>query len=83
MLINYTLEPQEFEGNLYDQRHGGPFDRGSADSYYDRAYNPHYYVGDTYSTAKVELGDMTAQEITAYTAGYNYNERFGNKKDWT
>jgi hypothetical protein len=25
---------------------------------------------------------MTAQEITAYTAGYEYNEEFGEKKDW-
>ena len=25
----------------YDQRHGGPWDRGSADSYYGRGYGPH------------------------------------------
>lgn len=67
---------------LYDRRHGGPFDRGSADSYYDRGYNPHYYVGDTGNSARVELDDMTAEQIVAYTAGYNYNERFGDKKDW-
>jgi hypothetical protein len=30
----------------------------------------------------VTLAEMTAEEITAYTAGYNYNERFGDKKDW-
>lgn len=83
MLINYTLQPQEFEGNLYDQRHGGPFDRGAADSYYSRPFNPHFFQGDTYSSPKVELADMTAAEITAYTAGYNYNERFGDKKDWS
>jgi len=82
MLINYTLKPQEFEGNLYDQRHGGPFDRGAADSYYNRGYHPHYFKGDTYSSEMVTLGEMTAEEITAYTAGYNYNERSGDKKDW-
>lgn len=66
----------------YDTRHGGPFDRGSADSYYGRGFNPHYYVGATYSTAKVELADMTAEDIIAYTAGYNRNEEDGNFKDW-
>ena len=82
MLIDYTAQPQEFEGKLYDQRHGGPFDRGAADSYYDRGYNPHYYTGDTYNSTRVEMDDMTAEQIVAYTAGYNYNEQFGDKKDW-
>jgi hypothetical protein len=31
----------------------------------------------------VSLEEMTAEEITAYTAGYKYNEKFGDKKDWT
>ena len=47
MLINYTDQPQLFEGQLYDQRHGGPFDRGAADSYYHRPFDPHYYEGAT------------------------------------
>lgn len=81
-MINYTVQPQEFEGNLYDQRHGGPFDRGAADSYYNRPYDPHYYVGDTYGSNRVNLIDMTAEEIVAYTAGYKFNEKFGDKKDW-
>ena len=66
----------------YDKRHGGPYDRGSADSYYGRGFNPHYYIGATYSTPKVELADMTAEEIVAYTAGYNDNEADSNFKDW-
>lgn len=82
MLINYTLEPQEFNGQLYDQRHGGPFDRGAADSYYHRSYDPHFYRGDTQMSERVELADMTAEEIVAYTAGYQYNEQHGDKKDW-
>ena len=81
-LINHTLTPQQFEGNLYDQRHGGPFDRGAADSYYHRGYHPHYFRGDTFTSEMVTLAEMTAEEITAYTAGYNYNEKFGDKKDW-
>ena len=66
----------------YDKRHGGPFDRGSADSWYSRGMNPHYYVGDTYSTEKVERENMTVQEVEAYMAGYEWNEKFGGKKDY-
>ena len=67
---------------MYDPRHGGPYDRGTADSYYRRGFNPHYYVGATYSSDRVELADMTPEEITAYTKGYNDNEDDGNFKDW-
>ena len=55
---------------MYDERHGGPYDRGMADKYYGRPYCPHYYVGATYSTDRVDLKDMTAQEILAYTIGF-------------
>lgn len=67
---------------MYDPRHGGPYDRGTADSYYRRGFNPHYYVGATYSSDRVELADMTPEEIVAYTKGYNDNEDDGNFKDW-
>jgi len=66
----------------YDQRHGGAFDRGSADSWYSRPFNPHFYKGGTYQGPRVELADMTVEEITAYTAGYHWNEKFGGKKDY-
>jgi hypothetical protein len=66
----------------YDKRHGGPYDRGSADSYYRRGYKPHYFVGDTYQSEEVPMDKMTAEEITAYTKGYNDNEKDGNFKDW-
>jgi hypothetical protein len=66
----------------YDERHGGPYDRGTADSYYGRDYNPHYFVGDTYNSPKIELAQMTVQEIVAYTAGYTNNETDGDKKEY-
>ena len=66
----------------YNKRHGGPYDRGSADSYYRRGYKPHYFVGDTYQSEEVPMDKMTAEEITAYTKGYNDNEKDGNFKDW-
>lgn len=66
----------------YDQRHGGPFDRGSADSYYGREFNPHYYVGATATTPRVILENMSAEDIVAYTAGYNWNEQWGDRKNY-
>ena len=66
----------------YDERHGGPYDRGTADSYYGREYNPHYFVGDTYKSTKIELAQMTPAEIVAYTAGYTNNEANGDKKEY-
>ena len=63
----------------YDRRHGGPYDRGSADRYYGREFNPHFFKGDTYSSEKVELAEMTADEITAYTVGFRDET---DRKDW-
>lgn len=66
----------------YDDRHGGPYDRGSADAYYRRPFNPHYYKGNTHSTDRVERDDMTPEEIEAYTAGYQFQQDLGEFKDW-
>ena len=74
MLLNYT----EMDVG-YDQRHGGPYDRGSADAYYGRPWDPHFYTGATYMSERVDLSAMTAEEITAYTAGYNNTHE---RKDW-
>ena len=63
-------------------RHGSCFDRGSADSYYSRPRNPHYYKGATYTSDKVTIEEMTAEEIAEYDAGYDYNEQYGDKKNW-
>ena len=69
-----------FKGKVYDSRHGGPFDRGSADSYYDRPHRPHFFRGNTYGSEEVTA--LTADELEAYNAGYEYNEELGDKKDW-
>lgn len=70
-----------YEGKVYDTRHGGPFDRGAADSYYGRGYNPHCYIGNTYTSTKVERDEMTAEDVLAYMAGYKWNEQYGEKKE--
>lgn len=76
------IEPTELPDMVYSQRHGGPYDRGSADSYYGRNYSPHYYVGNTYSSPIVEECDMTPEEIAAYRQGYLDNEEEGYSKEW-
>lgn len=70
------------QSGYYDERHGGPYDRGTADSYYGRDYWPHYFVGDTYKSLRVDMEQMTAAELAAYTAGYRNNEARGDKKEW-
>jgi hypothetical protein len=66
---------------LFDTRHGGAFDRGRADSYYHRGIEPHYYSGGTHQSEKITA--LTESEIGEYMAGYSWNEKFGDKKDWS
>jgi len=67
---------------VYDRRHGGPFDRGGADSYYGRRIDPHYFLGGTGTSQRIGREGMTADEIEAYYAGYDENEESGYKKEW-
>ena len=60
-------------------KHGSPMDRGSADRYYGRPYNPHWYPEGTGKGSRIELRDMTVDEIVDYTKGYNEEE---DRKDW-
>ncbi len=76
MFTDYT------DRNKFNTRHGGPFDRGSADSYYHRGVRPHYFMKDTYSSEEITEDKMTKEEIANYMAGYEWNEKFGDKKDW-
>lgn len=63
-------------------RHGGPADRGSADAWYKRDLNPHYFEGATYSSKLIEAGGMTSKEIEEYTKAYNFGWSTGAHKDW-
>ena len=63
-------------------RHGGPFDRGSADYYYGRDFNPHYYIGDTYNSPRVNESSMTLEEVEAYKAGWDDAEANKDRKEW-
>jgi len=72
----------QLERFLADKRHGGPYDRGSADSYYGRLETPHYYVGGTGHSERIEITDKDSVEYKEYMLGYNDNERAGNFKKW-
>jgi hypothetical protein len=61
-------------------KHGCLYDRGSADSYYGRRRQPHYGGVGGDSGQRVEVSD--AESVAEYNAGYDYNERFGDKKNW-
>ena len=51
-------------------RHGGPYDRGSADSYYRRPRRPHFFRGDTYNSEEVLEENMTAHFSSEGRAGF-------------
>ena len=63
------------------KNHGSLYDRGSADSYYGRPRNPHYGGVGGDSGPRVDQG-LSIDEIKEYYAGYEHNERFGDKKDY-
>jgi hypothetical protein len=69
------------KGWQFDRRqHGCLYDRGMADSYYSRPRTPHYGGVGGDSGPRVEK--LTADERDEYLAGYDYNERSGDKKNW-
>ena len=63
--MNYNERPV----GLPQHRHGSPYDRGSADAWYGREPNPHYYLGATYRSEKVIVTEGSAAYYQ-YMAGY-------------
>ena len=74
------------DGRIVDtgvlDRHGGPYDRGSADSYYQRGFSPHYYTAGTYDSTRIEMESMTSDQIDQYAKGFADNEEQGDFKVW-
>lgn len=68
--------------NDFDKRHGGPWDRGAADNFYGRPFNPHYFKESTNPLLRVSKNHMSPDELDAYKNGWEWNESIGNKKDW-
>lgn len=73
---------QLYRGEYHDTRHGGPWDRGAADSYYGRLIRPHYFLGDTHNSIEITKDGMTEDELRSYYAGFDWNHEQGNFKEY-
>lgn len=60
--------------------HGSLWDRGSADSYYNRAPDAHY--GGVGGDSGPRVAVWHFEGMAEYMAGYEHNEQFGSKKEW-
>jgi hypothetical protein len=63
-----------------DKRHGGAYDRGSADWWYQRQPVPHMFEGKTYDSVLVKEDEMDPLDVEAYWAGYNEAKAQGEHK---
>tara|TARA_R100000315_G_C5205362_1_gene121281 strand:- start:237 stop:428 length:192 start_codon:yes stop_codon:yes gene_type:complete len=61
------------------KKHGSPKDRGSADAYYQRVREPHYYIGGSITGIRVPMAEMTQAQIDAYNIGYDNED---DRKDY-
>lgn len=60
---------------ITDNSHGSPYDRGQADCYYGRRYNPNMIKdGKSFKTL-----EMNEQQINEYTHGFDTQL---DRKDW-
>lgn len=53
-----------------DKTHGSPYDRGSADAYYMRRFDPHWWPEGTNHGKRVEREYMTEEQLNEYRDGY-------------
>lgn len=60
-------------------KHGSPQDRGSADRYYGRMYDPHYYPEGSYNGHRVFREEMTEEQIAEYDYGWDNED---DRKEW-
>jgi len=82
MELDMNYKEAKLATDHFDKKHGSPFDRGAADSWYSRPQEPHWYPEGTGRGKRIESKDMSIAEMRAYFAGYEYNEQFGGKKEY-
>ena len=77
--MNTPIKPKAWQ----DRGHGSPYDRGSADAYYGRRFNPHWreYPKGLLGGECVEHSEdvMTPEQLEDYRLGYV--EEY-DRKDW-
>lgn len=68
---------------MIDKSHGSPYDRGGADYYYWRGFDPHYYPEGTYIGERIDPSNgMTDEQVKEYRIGYTKAMTIGDRKDW-
>jgi hypothetical protein len=70
------------DNNSSSTDHGSPHDRGRADAWYGRNPVPHYFEGDSFMSPRVDLQDMTKQEIQSYQDGYMAQFTSNERKEY-
>ncbi len=71
---------EDVDGKPWQERgYGSPHDRGSADAYYGRSFNPHWYPMGSYNGMGVSMTGMTPEQIEDYRLGYTEET---DQKDW-
>ena len=76
-------EPNEvnlYRASMDRARHGSLYDRGGADSWYDRPRDPHWWPEGTGNGQRID--DLDEQQVLEYLAGYEDNEESGGKKQY-
>lgn len=56
--------------DLYDKRPGSPYDTGKYDVMSGQEFDPHYFKGEPDRSPRVEMANMSPEELTAYSTGY-------------
>tara|TARA_B100000575_G_scaffold292409_2_gene300684 strand:- start:295 stop:516 length:222 start_codon:yes stop_codon:yes gene_type:complete len=59
--------------------HGSPQDRGSADRYYQRPFDPHWWPDGTGKGIRVDKEEMSESQIDEYQFGWDNEE---DRKDY-
>lgn len=83
------------KGEESSTRHGGPYDRGSADAYYRRPPSPHYFTNDyevsvdpsgklrkVFAGSRVSHSEMTPEEVAEYHKGYREASQSKIRKEY-
>jgi len=60
-------------------KHGSPMDRGSADRYYGRPYEPHWFPNGTAYHPRITVELMSEKQIAEYRYGWEHEV---DRKDW-
>jgi len=79
LTVHPELKPELFDDIKESAPHGSPFDRGSADAYYGRPYDPHWWPQGTGMGTRIEEEAMSPREIELYTFAYRNED---DRKDW-